>query len=1051
MTPGQGRSTPMRWAPRRPRHLGSVVAVAALVGGLLVAGSPARAGGAPSPSGGSGSREVRLAGGVPALPPGAQIVGAADGSAIVTADLTLQPRRAAALTARADAVSEPGSPQYRHYLSTAQFAATFGAAPSTVAAVRKWLTSVGLEVGRPTPDGLLIPVTGTATRMEQAFAVPLVDARLPGGRVARVSTQSPRLPRSLATVIGGVIGLSTAPLAHPQVRKVPLPSNDPTSAVPLRPAVGGRDPKACPAAAAVTAGGSAWTADQLASTYGFDQLYAQGRSGVGQRVAVYELEPFDTGDIGVYQACFGVHVPVSTVPVDGGAVGGQSGEAALDIEAIAGLAPGSSLTVYSGPNSGAGPIDTYAAMIDDRSNRVISTSWGQCEGTGGIGPAEQRAETLLFQQATLQGQTVLAAAGDAGSSDCYYPPLVTDTSLAVDDPADQPDVTGVGGTSLSASASTPATETVWNGGEGFGAGGGGVSKDFAAPSWQQIPDARSGFTVDRCGAGGNQQCREVPDVSASSDPEHGDVIFWEGYWRPIGGTSAAAPLWAALTAVANQGCAFAAGLLNARLYAAGAGPSSPFHDISAGNNDLVDPSAASPRFPATAHYDLASGWGSPRADAVLGVFSGSASGCPSVTGLRSSSGPATGGNRVVVCRQRIRDRRSRRPLREHPGNRRQPRTHLHHGGHTRRRLGRQGGRDGDHHRHGRGDQRRGPRRGLHLRVTPGRGVGPRPGPDLGRRPGHGEGVGPLPSHVGAVRVGAGVVHRQLGHVVGGPGAPRSVGRRHRRRQRAGSRRGEPPGGGRSVYLRPPRLLAGGLGRRHLQLRRRLLLRIDRWDRPQRADRGHGLHPRRQGLLAGGLRRRHLQLRRRRLLRIDGREPSEQADRGHGLHPRRQGLLAGGLRRRHLQLRRRRLLRIDGREPSEQADRGHGLHPRRQGLLAGGLRRRHLQLRRRRLLRLDRREPLNKPIVGMASTPDGRGYWLVASDGGIFSYGDAPFYGSTGGSPSTEPIVGMAPTPDGRGYWLVASDGGIFSYGDAFFYGSAGGTPLNRPVVGMAAI
>lgn len=160
----------------------------------------------------------------------------------------------------------------------------------------------------------------------------------------------------LATVIGGVIGLSTVPLAHPQIRKVPRPSNDPTSAVPrLRPAVDGRDPKACPAAAAVTAGGAAWTADQLASTYGFDQLYAQGRSGAGQRVAVYELEPFDMGDIDVYQACFGVHVPVSTVPVDGGAVGGQSGEAALDIEAIAGLAPGSSLTVYSGPNSAPDP------------------------------------------------------------------------------------------------------------------------------------------------------------------------------------------------------------------------------------------------------------------------------------------------------------------------------------------------------------------------------------------------------------------------------------------------------------------------------------------------------------------------------------------------------------------------------------------------------------------------------------------------------------------------------------------------------------------------
>ncbi len=94
--------------------------------------------------------------------------------------------------------------------------------------------------------------------------------------------------------------------------------------------------------------------------------------------------------------------------------------------------------------------------------------------------------------------------------------------------------------------------------------------------------------------------------------------------------------------------------------------------------------------------------------------------------------------------------------------------------------------------------------------------------------------------------------------------------------------------------------------------------------------------------------------------------------------------------------------------------------------------------------------LNKPVVGMASTPDGGGYWLVASDGGIFSFGNAQFYGSTGGQPLNAPIVGMASTPDGFGYWLVASDGGIFSYGDAQFYGSMGGSHLNKPIVGMAS-
>ena len=94
--------------------------------------------------------------------------------------------------------------------------------------------------------------------------------------------------------------------------------------------------------------------------------------------------------------------------------------------------------------------------------------------------------------------------------------------------------------------------------------------------------------------------------------------------------------------------------------------------------------------------------------------------------------------------------------------------------------------------------------------------------------------------------------------------------------------------------------------------------------------------------------------------------------------------------------------------------------------------------------------LNRPIVGMSATPSGRGYWLVAADGGVFAFGDAGFYGSTGALSLNQPIVGMSATPSGRGYWLVAADGGVFSFGDARFFGSTGGLKLNRPIVGMSA-
>ena len=93
--------------------------------------------------------------------------------------------------------------------------------------------------------------------------------------------------------------------------------------------------------------------------------------------------------------------------------------------------------------------------------------------------------------------------------------------------------------------------------------------------------------------------------------------------------------------------------------------------------------------------------------------------------------------------------------------------------------------------------------------------------------------------------------------------------------------------------------------------------------------------------------------------------------------------------------------------------------------------------------------LNQPVVGIAATPSGHGYWLVASDGGIFSFGDARFHGSTGARHLNSPIVGMASTPNGRGYWLVAADGGIFTFGNAKFYGSTGVFPIGSTVVGIA--
>ena len=227
-------------------------------------------------------------------------------------------------------------------------------------------------------------------------------------------------------------------------------------------------------------------------------------------VAMYELEPVSASDLAAYQSCYGLHTDIQYAQVDGGAgSGGGSGESALDIENLIGLAPSAHVIVYEGPNSasgspGAGPYDLFSAIVNQDRAQVVSVSWGECEAA--LGFTDAQAEGNLFAQAAVQGQTVVAAGGDSGSEDCNVPGLLPQTQPAVDDPASQPLVTGVGGTTLSALGPRP-TETVWNQAGTVataalqpGAGGGGVSGFWAMPAAQR--DAASSLGVL---AGGSQR------------------------------------------------------------------------------------------------------------------------------------------------------------------------------------------------------------------------------------------------------------------------------------------------------------------------------------------------------------------------------------------------------------------------------------------------------------------------------------------------------------------------------------------------------------------
>jgi subtilase family serine protease len=459
-------------------------------------------------------------------------------------------------------------------------------------------------------------VTATVGQLERAFSINLVRYNL-GDRIAFSNTAAPLFGASVAGTVQGVIGLSNIYLAQHQ-SILSAPSTKRLAKPRTSPRVYNAGPTPC--SAAVTDGEEydAYTANKLATAYSFSSLYSASDLGAGQTVAIFELEPNEASDISAYKSCYGISTSVTYIEEDGGAgTGYGSGEAALDIEDVAGLAPDAKIDVYQAPNSGTGLIDNYTAIVDADTAKVVSTSWGLCEPLEGSSVISE--ENTIFEQAATQGQSVFAAAGDHGSEDCYA--SNGSTSLAVDDPASQPFVTGVGGTSLSA-IGPPPTQTVWNeSSTSEGAGGGGISSSWKMPSYQSgapstlnVINSHSSGTP--CAAVSGSYCREVPDVTADADPYDGYVVFYDGEWTAIGGTSAAAPLWAAFMALTNAGCTAPIGFANPTLYnvAGSSSYSSTFSDITSGNNDYTGTNSG--LYPAGTAYDMGSGLGSPKGSAL---------------------------------------------------------------------------------------------------------------------------------------------------------------------------------------------------------------------------------------------------------------------------------------------------------------------------------------------------------------------------------------------------------------------------------------------------
>ena len=444
-----------------------------------------------------------------------------------------------------------------------------GASASDIETVEAFAARNHLVVTQVNPAARTITLKGPLSRLADLFGASL-ELRRSRGRTYRSRHGYLQIPNRLEGIVTGVFGFDNRPVAHAR-RKFTERANPPGT----------------------------FTPRQVASIYNFPS-----NTGQGQTIALIELGGgFRAADLHRYWQSLGVPgvkvVPVSvsgTTNSPDGSPDSADGEVVLDIEVAGGVAPGASIAVYFAPNTDQGFLNAIHAAIHDKVHKpsVISISWGSAESAW----TEQslNAFNQAFHDASLLGITVLAAAGDNGSSDG-----ADDGSPNVDFPASSPFVVACGGTKLVATGSTIKSETVWNDGADGGATGGGVSSYFPLPSYQ------TGSAVPASSTSSSFKGRGVPDVAGLADPETGYVTFVDGQWGVVGGTSAVAPLWAGLISLLNEKLGTPVGFFNPTLYSTVA-QHKALHDIVSGTNGA---------YHAGPGWDACTGLGTPDGQAIL--------------------------------------------------------------------------------------------------------------------------------------------------------------------------------------------------------------------------------------------------------------------------------------------------------------------------------------------------------------------------------------------------------------------------------------------------
>jgi hypothetical protein len=495
----------------------------------------------------------------------------------------------------------------------------FGPTESDYQAVITFARANGLIVAGTYSNRMLVGVDGTVSDIQKAFHVTMHLYRHPTENRNFYSPDAePSVPSELKIL--DVNGLNNYVLPRPLFIQKPLGQN----------------------LTGQSFSGSA--PDNSGSYFGYDfrDAYVPGLSltGTGQSVALFECADYFDSDIAEYVSQAGLPgIPLQRVRIDGGSSAPTTGdgvnvEVALDIEMVNCLAPGlSKIYVYETPDdTPAYNGDMLARIASDDFANQISSSWL-------IGDSPQFAQ--FYTEFAVQGQSFFQASGD---EDAYYPGIFQSE--------DGTNVTLVGGTTLSTTGPHGAyvSETVWNWGNEFGVSyagigsGGGVSTTYTIPFWQQGINMTNNL--------GSTTNRNVPDVAFTADNIF--VIADNGYDEPgTGGTSAAAPLWAAYTALINQQAVASGnptvGFINPAIYAIGKGSSytNDFHDIKTGNN--FSPNSKT-KYPAVTGYDLCTGWGTPNGTELIYALAGRG---PRTGFLRLTVNPSSGTTLLNSTTQKV--------------------------------------------------------------------------------------------------------------------------------------------------------------------------------------------------------------------------------------------------------------------------------------------------------------------------------------------------------------------------------------------------------------